>query len=71
MNIRLVSLLALILGVALLCGCVGYFHYHPVKSTEQEKARVVEESLFASETLEAPIAPAISAEPIQEEIFMK
>ncbi len=71
MNVRLVPLLALILGVAILCGCVGYFHYHPVKSTEQEKARAVGESLFTSETLEAPVAPAISAEPIQEEVFIK
>ena len=61
------SLLALLLAVAILCGCVGYFHYHPVKSTEQERAKAAGESLFSSETMGAPGAPAVSAEPLTEE----
>ena len=73
MDSKRFSLVALLLALIVLCGCAGYFHYHPVSSTEQAEAEAgaVDESLFVSETLSAPGASSISGEPLREEIFIK
>ncbi|MCX6357562.1 MAG: hypothetical protein NT045_06790 [Candidatus Aureabacteria bacterium] len=70
MNGRRIALLALILTVVVLCGCAGYFHYHPVKSIEEEKAGALGTKLFG-EAATAPASPAISAAPATEESLIK
>ncbi len=72
MNGRLAVLFAALLAVALFCGCVGYFHYHPIKSTEQETAGAGGGKVFTSETSMGPaVTPLISAAPISEESLIK
>ena len=71
MNGRRIVLLAAILMVAIFCGCVGYFHYHPIKSTEEEKAEAAGAKLFSGESQAAPITPAIQAAPASEESLIK
>lgn len=71
MNSRRIMVLAALLAVAILCGCVGYFHYHPIKSTEQEKVVEPGAKLFSSESGAVPITPMISAVPASEESLIK
>lgn len=72
MNGRLIALCAALLAAAVLCGCVGYFHYHPIKSTEQETAGPGGSKLFTGETsMGAAVTPAISAAPVSEESLIK
>ncbi|HOE26612.1 MAG: hypothetical protein IT574_06080 [Candidatus Aureabacteria bacterium] len=76
MNGRMMLWCAALLAVALFCGCVGYFHYHPIKSTEQETAGPVSGRLFTGETsmgsgMGSGVTPAISAIPISEESLIK
>ncbi len=71
MNGRRSMVVAALLAVAVLCGCVGYFHYHPIKSTEQEKALEPGAKLFSSESAATPVSPVISAAPASEESLIK
>lgn len=70
MSSRRFTVLAALLAVAILCGCVGYFHYHPIKSTEEEKVTEPGAKLFSGET-SAAVTPAISAAPASEESLIK
>jgi len=67
MNGRRIALIASILAVAILCGCAGYFHYHPVSSSEQEKAGAFGTKLFPSES----VTPSVSSAPVPEESLIK
>ena len=71
MSGRTIGLVAALAAVAVLCGCVGYFHYNPVKSMEQTKAAKGAEKIFPSGSLGAPVAPAISAVPVTDEELLK
>jgi hypothetical protein len=71
MNSRRIMVLAALLAVAILCGCVGYFHFHPIKSTEQEKVVEPGAKLFSSESGAVPVTPVISAVPASEESLIK
>jgi hypothetical protein len=71
MNSRRFMVLAALLAAGILCGCVGYFHYHPIKSTEQEKGIEPGAKMFSSESVAAPITPAIPAAPVSEESLIK
>ncbi len=70
MSSRRFTVLAALLAVAILCGCVGYFHFHPIKSTEQDKVVEPGAKLFSGET-GAAVTPAISAAPASEESLIK
>lgn len=70
MNGRRITLVAALLLAAILCGCAGYFHYHPVTSTEQEKAGAFGTKLFQAEPVTA-VTPVISAAPVPEESLIK
>lgn len=74
MNGRAVVICAALLAVAMCCGCVGYFHYHPIKSTEQETAGAAGGKLFTNDTSlgsGAVVTPVISAAPVSEESLIK
>lgn len=74
MNGRVVVICVALLAVALFCGCAGYFHYHPIKSTEQETAGAAGGRLFTTDTSMgsgAGVTPAISAVPVSEESLIK
>jgi hypothetical protein len=71
MNGKLMLLIVILLGVVAVNGCVGYFHYHPIKSTEQTKAGEPAEKIFLEEGIGAPVAPVLPAESMQEEILIK
>jgi len=72
MNGRLVIIFTALLAVALFCGCVGYFHYHPIKSTDEEAAGSAGGKVFTNETsMGAAVTPAISAAPVSEESLIK
>lgn len=72
MNGRMMLWCAALLAVALFCGCVGYFHYHPIKSTEQETAGSTGGRLFTNESsMGSAVTPAISAMPASEESLIK
>ncbi|MEJ2744607.1 MAG: hypothetical protein P8123_02810 [bacterium] len=70
MSSRRFAVLAALLAVAILCGCVGYFHYHPIKSTEEGKVVEPGVQLFSGES-DTTVTPVISAEPIAEESLIK
>lgn len=70
MSSRRFVVLAALLAVTILCGCVGYFHYHPIKSTEQEKVVEPGAQLFSGES-GTTVTPVISAAPISEESLIK
>jgi len=72
MNGRLVIIFTALLAVALFCGCVGYFHYHPIKSTDEEAAGSAGGKVLTNETsMGAAVTPAISAAPVSEESLIK
>lgn len=75
MSGKLIALVAALAVVAIFCGCVGYFHYHPVKSTEQMKAEAEAAKLFSGESFQTsgePFgSPAISGVPVAEELLIK
>jgi hypothetical protein len=71
MNVRRIALGAMILAAAACCGCVGYFHYHPIKSTEQETMAQPGAKLFPGESLGAAGARGVSAAPVSEESLIK
>jgi len=71
MNSRRFVVLAALLAAGILCGCAGYFHYHPIKSTEQEKVVEPGAKIFSSESAAVPVTPVISAAPASEESLIK
>jgi hypothetical protein len=70
MSSRRFVVLAALLAVTILCGCAGYFHYHPIKTTEQERVVEPGAKLFSGESATS-VAPEISAAPIAEESLIK
>lgn len=71
MSTKWIALIATLVAVAVVCGCAGYFHYHPVTTTEQVRAREAGEKLFSGEGIAEPLAPGISGVPVSEELMIK
>ena len=71
MRVRWMAMIAALMAMALLCGCVGYFHYHPVKSTEEERAKKAGAQIFPGEELGTPFAPGISGISVTEETMIE
>lgn len=65
-----IALCAALLAVAILCGCAGYFHYHPIKTTEQATMEPGAR-MSPGEPLGAPATRGISAAPVSEEALIK
>jgi hypothetical protein len=70
MSSRWIVVCLVLLAAAVFCGCAGYFHYHPVKSTE-EKVAEPSVKLFSGESAPVAVTPMIHAAPVSEESLIK
>ncbi|MDD5556158.1 MAG: hypothetical protein PHN82_02795 [bacterium] len=73
MDGRRIAICVALVAAAVLCGCAGYFHYHPIKTvTEKEEAAAAPATrMFTGETFSAPVTHGISAAPVADESFIK